>query len=520
MQQSIGDTLGSASPHLDFRGDGDGVPFADACVSIWRRHDFRMLVLVALIAMIFSKIGTLLPGMAADDYYFAFNGAPPGIVDGFIAQGRGLAGLLALFVGATGASFMSVAWFAFLLSLVTIPVATATAIVLVKRSQANRSQHYVAAALVATHPYLTSYFLFKMSILNTAIVYAFLAGLLVLFVARRSKRWRTWCAVLLALACYVSQIVLVLFVVVTLAWALARWCEVLDADGGWRRAWRGLASAVAVGFGAAVVYLASHALVRHFAGVKAVTQYNPRFVGGLPHVVATDFALAGDVLFRQEQLMPLWLKLWLLAVLAVLIAGCAVRQPRRALACVLVLIGGLLATASPLAFSWGRLVPRTFSPAGLCFGLVICMAGDGIEWRQVRAFALALGVPIIAFCLIGGTLFYQQWLLTEWDQRTADAIYRRSVHVAGHVAPIRIVAAWPIHRQPLSQVEADVGINGSAYYYSWSYRGLFAVATGDNVDVATAAPSLCKGMPSWPAAGATRLLPSGAVLVCIGNLPR
>lgn len=518
MPSASSGTAALAANPFDPRDGAGSARFGDACVALWRRHDFRMLVLVALIAMVFSKVGALLPGMAADDYFFAFSGAPPSITDNFIAQGRGLDVLLALFVDASGASFMSIAWFAFFLATLTIAVATATAIVLVKRTETNGVHHYVAAVLVATHPYLTAYFLFKMSILNTAIVYALLAGLLVLFVARRGTGWRAWCAVLLALACYVSQIVLVLFVVVTLAWALVRCCEVRDAGGTWRSACHGLSTAIAVGFGAAVLFLASNAWVRHLAHVSAVAAYNPRFVGGLPHVVATDFALAGEVLFRHEQLLPLWLKLWLLAVIVVLIVGCAVRQPRRALACVLVLVGGLLATASPMAFSWGRLVPRTFSPAGLCFALVVCVAGDGIEWPRLRAFALAMAVPVIAFCMIGSTLFHQQLLASEWDQHTAEAMYQRSVQVAGHVAPIRIAAAWPIHRQPLSLAGPD--INSSAFYHPWSYPGLFGVATGASLDVAAADPSLCKGVPSWPAADATRLLASGAVLVCIGNLQR
>lgn len=498
-------------------GGGDGpASFVTACLDLWRRHDFRVLVLVALAALVFSKIGALLPGMAADDYFFAFNGAPRSIVDNFIAQGRGLDVLLAMLVDSTGASFMSIAWFAFFLAALTIALATATAIVLVKRSTVNRIHHYVAAAVVATHPYLTAYFLFKMSLLNTAIVYAVLAGLLVLFVTQRGKWQRALCVILLALACHVSQIVLVLFVVATLAWALVSYCEVRDAGGERRRARRGIAAAVAVSFSAAVLYLASNALVRQLAHVKAVSAYNPRFVGGLPHVVVSDFTLAYDVLLGYEALIPLWVKLWLLAVLAVLVVGCGVRQPRRAFACVLVLVGGLLATASPMAFSWGRLVPRTFSPAGLCLALVICMAGDGIAWPRLRAWVLAAVVPIVAFSMIGSTLFYQQLLLTEWDQHTAEAIYQRTVREAGKVAPIRIAAAWPIHRQALSLAGPD--INSSAFYHPWSYPGLFGVATGASLDVAAADPSLCKGMPAWPAAGATKLLSGGAVLVCIGNI--
>lgn len=492
-------------------------PQRSAWGRLWRRPDFRMLCLAAFAAIIASKGGALLPGMAPDDYFFAFSGAPRSITSSFIAQGRALDIPLAMFVDSFGATFTSVAWFAFWMASATISVAIATSIVAIKRDERNHFYHYLCAVFIATHPYLTSYFLFKMSILNTAIVYGLLTWLLVMIIHGTKFRHDVAAALLLAAACYISQIILVLFVVAAGAWAVWRACAISEQVRDWRATCRPVSRVAVVTIAATVVYLASSAVVRHAAHVEAVATYTPSLVGGLYGVISKDIELAYHMLLLGEPVDPRWLKAWVLAVLVLAVGACALRKPRRGFACALALLVGLLATAAPMAASWGRLVPRTFSPGGLCLGLVLCMAFEGMGRPAMRKIAVALWIPLLAFCLIGSTLFYQQLLLTRWDQEMAGAIYQRARLEAGNHPSLRIVTAWPIHRQPLSLTGPD-DLNESAFHFPWAYRGLFSVATGEIVPITVGDSSLCKGMPHWPNPASTRRLDSASVLVCVGHI--
>lgn len=122
-------------------------------------------------------------------------------------------------------------------------------------------------------------------------------------------------------------------------------------------------------------------------------------------------------------------------------------------------------------------------------------------------------VPLLAFCFIGASLFYQQLLLTQWDQRTATAIYERFTQKASVNTPIRIVASWPIYSQSLSY--NGPGINESAFLDQWAYPGLFAVATGAKLNFAKGERNMCNAVPSWPNPGSMKTLDDGSILVCM-----
>src|SRR5574337_322654 len=141
--------------------------------TLLQRRDLWLLCLTAFIAMMLSKGGTLLPGMSADDYFLAS---------------------------------------------AAVSLAIAGSITLLKESQTNQLHHHAAAAFAATYPYLTSYFLFRMSLVSHAFIYATLFGTLWLFAAHRKAWHQVACVILLAACGHISQIIFVRFEISAGCW--------------------------------------------------------------------------------------------------------------------------------------------------------------------------------------------------------------------------------------------------------------------------------------------------------------
>lgn len=488
----------------------------DTWQGLLQSKNFRQLFLVTFGALLLSKGGALLPGMAPDDYFFAIHGLPGSIIDNLVAVGRGLNALLVMALNAMGASVTNVSVFSFFVACMAIAFAIAVSVTLLKSTPNNHLHDYVACVFAATHPYLTSYFLFRMSLLNTAVAYAALALALLLLVYRRSHWQTAACALVIATFCHMSQIVLILFAIAAGGWSLARFCRERESGATLRNAASGIVTVISVLAVATLLYLASSAAIREVMHVSAVKEYTPHLTGGLEHAIGTVFNLAYQVLLTHEPIEPQWLKIWVLIAILPVFAICLVRKPLRCIAAIILLIGGILVSVSPLALSWGGLVPRTFSPAGLCLALVFSFACDSVSGSRVtHSASMLLTLPMLCFALIGASMFYQQLILTHWDQRTAAAILNRVDPEINDGAPIRIASSWPVHPQRLGY--GGPGINESALLNAWSYRGLFEVATGENVNVVAAKPDACKGMPAWPSAASTRQLADGSVLVCVGR---
>lgn len=480
-----------------------------------RQKKFWLIFSVSLIGLLISKGGILLPGMAADDYAFAFKGDAAGNLENFVSQGRILSSLLTQAVDATGLPLTGIYIFTSALSFCAISLAIAAAIALIQPSGRSKLIPLAAAIFAATHPYLTSYFLFRMSTLSHAVTYFLLfASLLIL--QHRGTIWQKYLftIAILVVCSHTNQSILILYAITAGAWAVSRMCEMRAQGAQWHDSLSGVtfvATALSV---ATVFYLLSSTAIRAALGVEASDTYTPNIQGSIWNTLGSAANLAYGIIFRDEPILSLWIKIWLAVTIASAIILCTLREWVRGLAVIAFLSAGLLASVSPLALSWGGHVPRTFSPAGLCFALALCMACAPLSPTRIRLTAAALLPVIGAFCAIGSTLFYQQSMLTQWDQRTAAHIYSRAVEIVD--APrLRIAFQWPAHSKLLSM--NGEGINESAFMYPWSLPGLFAVATGELVDVGAADKSLCRNRSRWPAQSSIAPQSDGTILVCMVN---
>lgn len=477
------------------------------------QRSFWLLFLTAYVGTLISKGGALLPGMAADDYAFAFKGDAAGNLENFVAQGRIVISLLTQAVDSTGLSLTSISFFTSLLAFGSISLAIAAAVSLARSDGRNRTFHYAAVLLAATHPYLTSYFLFRMSAITHALIYLLLFIALLLLNHKGRKTERFLLSLLVLVVCsHANQAILILYAIAAGAWAISHMCDVRARQGQWREATSGVIFVAGTLTLATVIYLATSGILRAILDVSPSETYTPHLQGSAWNTLQSAMSLAYGVVRGDEPIMAFWMKAWMAITIALILFRCALHDWLRASAAIAFIGAGLLATVSPLALSWGGHVPRTFSPAGLCFALAICIAGTGLTSRSSRLFTFALAPLIAGFCAIGSTLFYQQLLLTQWDQRTAASIYSRALELDDSPR-LRIAFQWPAHSKQQSMT--GEGINESAFLYTWSLPGLFSVATGEDINVLGADKALCRDIPAWPARSSLQKQADGTILVCM-----
>lgn len=487
-------------------------------LSALKQPNFRRLFLVALAGNLLSKLGALLPGMAPDDYFFAFPIHDRKDFWVFLSEGRGLDRLLDQGAAALNLSLVSIQVPALLLAMVAISLFIAAAVNSVAGKTAPIALTACAAAIASTHPYLSSYFLFRMVIGVQAVAYA------VLFVAtwvlsrETLSSWHKFvvCTALITLGCHSTQMVLLIFSVTGLAWALAEGCRALDTDLGYRAVLGRIGLVAGILACSALLYFVSVAWVRHLTGIVAEALYTPQLTHGLREAIATEARLAWALIAGKESMTPPALKVALFALIAVTLGVAARRRWNWSVAGLIALIAGMLVTVLPMTLSWGGYVPRIFSTLGIVFALSLALAANAVRIRTARRLALFFSPFILAFSVISGTLFYQQALLTRWDQRTATGVYH-DVMASGLLTAgrtLRVVSPWPSHSQLLS-IDGS-GVNESALQYPWAYPGLFAVSLGEPLPLATGGdPKLCKGYPTWPALGAIRLVDDHDIYACL-----
>jgi hypothetical protein len=235
-------------------------------------------------------------------------------------------------------------------------------------------------------------------------------------------------------------------------------------------------------------------------------------------LVGTDLRLVVDVLARGESIIPFYMKAMMLAVIVVLIIQVTMASWRSALLCVLFLLCGLVISVAPLAVASGGHVARIFVGTGFTLALFVSLTGNLVSKPNMPA--LALGILFLLYAGSGATMFYQQHLLSEWDQKQAWSIYTdvaRQFDITANTH-IHVINGSKIHGVRLSTYgDDDYGVNESALRSDWSYAypGLFKVATGKNLKVTGGSPETCLNKPSWPRPGSIFSNEPANIQVCL-----
>jgi hypothetical protein len=481
-------------------------------LSIRRIHAYFLL---ALLAAFFSKAGAMYPSLSPDDYALSFPGRA--VTDLFIGQGRGLAALMMHAFQALGLTFTTAQLPLFFVSLAAVAWFVAVAVNAVAGNRTPFPLAAACAALIAAHPYLSSYYLFKMSIINHVLVYALAAVALTLLVdvSKSNSKRVSYSAIIVAIGCNANQMTLLLYVVCGAAWALTIICRQFEEARHWR--WRNFHAGLLFltsTFASLIMYVAISGAVKQFTGVASVREYSPHLVNSLAAMAHTLWTLGSGTLIGHEAIFPLPLKWLCLGMGLLAVAITPWRQWRWVTAAMLFLAGGIVVSVIPMVVSWGTFVPRIFSALGPVLGLTFLLLAHGWRPGRHRTFACGLFVLASVFAMLSGAMFYQQKLMTDWDQFLARSIYS-DVRTSGWLGPnvtIHVAAAWPYHGK---EVIGGSGINESAFNAPWTYENLFLVATGESVHVTHSPPTVCVGHPRWPNAGYVFRGANGDIYACM-----
>jgi hypothetical protein len=482
------------------------------------------LFLAAFFSALFSRIGMFLTGYTSDDYLYAL-----GHIDATwhsIHQGRFLEPLLFSTMSLSGFTQTGIQLPLFIISLLAIAAVITKMINMALNKDLPLLAGAAAAAVAAAYPYLTSYYLFRMAILSQIMVYCIIY--LALHVVANEKwspgRRMFLGSVIVGAGCGFNQLVFIIFSVSAMAWFVRTLFTVVDGDSPWvayhgrkETLWT-LAVAPTVIIGSLLTYFPAIKTAQILTGIPGEDSYSIDATRGVLNVMSADFRLILDVLARGESIIPLYMKAVLLLILAVLTIQAAVASPKKTALCVGFLFLGLAISVAPMAVSSGGHVARIFVGAGFVLALFIALVGNLV--RHPKPSCIALFVLCAFYAGSGATMFYQQHLLSQWDQRTAWAIYKditTQFNIDEHTS-IHLINGSKINGTRLSTYgDDDYGVNESALRADWSYAypGLFNVATGRRLNVSGGPITACLGKPVWPKPGAIFAGEGSKIYVCL-----
>jgi hypothetical protein len=493
---------------------------AQVAASLTRKQTF---FLAAFASGLFSRMGMVLSGYTSDDYVYAL--ATPDSSWHSIHQGRFLGPLVSHAVDFLGFSQVSLQLPLFVVSLFVLSGLVAKVVDLTLSPQASRWLGVAAAAIAASYPYLTSYYLFRMVLLDQILVYAIVWFALHVITSRLATGWRMLLgSVVVGLGSGDNQLVFMLFGVCAAAW-FARLitttaAPTFDSAGASTpsASWRQRIVAPVTLVGGLVIYAVTIKLVQANLAIPAEGSYAVDLGKGLLNIVTTDLQLVWYVLAQGESIIPTYMKVGLLVILAALVVQASRVSASHVLVCLVYLLLGLALSVAPMAVAHGGHVARIFMCAGFSISLFIALTGSVIQRPKLPAMALL--VLAFLYGCSGAAMFYQQHVLSQWDQAQAWSIYvdaARQFDVKPSTQ-LHLINGSKTRSEGLSTyADDDYGVNESVFRSDWSYAypALFKVATGRQLKVSAGAADKCLGKPVWPRSGSIFSEGTEDIYVCL-----
>lgn len=477
----------------------------------------------AVLGGCFSRIGMVLTGYTSDDYYFALHQHASGLHS--LVQGRFLAPLLSMLLVDSGFTQTSIQLPLFVLSVFVLAALIAKAIDMTLLPRRPLPLAAAAAALCASYPYLSSYYLFRMVILDQILVYLIVLWAISIMSGTRhgAGRKMLFGSIIVGLGSGDNQLVFIFFSIIALAWLVRLLVEPPLSDecrspASRRRRLADLAVAPVTIVGGLLIYFPLIKLVQYASHIGAEGAYSVKESSGLLHFIGVDLNLIGDIMFQAEPIIPLYLKIALVAVLVALLIRTGLHSWRAALLVLAFGAAGLAIAVAPMAVTWGGHVARIFVGAGFCIALMAGLMANFVPQPRWPAAAL---VALSFYCaLMGATMFYQQHLLAHWDQQKAAAIYMDLAREfpLTQKTRIQLIGGSAKPYDGLSTYQEDnYGVNESALRSDWdyAYAGLFRVATGRILNIKRGPPQACAGKPAWPRKGSIFSAKPDLITVCL-----
>lgn len=481
---------------------------------------FQQFFLAAFVGGLFSRIGIFLTGYSSDDFYYAL--MPSSEIARSIRQGRVFAPVFGELLANSGFTLPSIQLPLFFISLFALAALLAKAFDMILLPGRATLLAAAAAALCSAYPYLTSYYLYRMVIFDQIVIY--LLVLAALTIIANPKLGLTgkivFGGIVVGLGSTDNQLVFILYFLIGLAYFVAQAlrCRFMrsststDAPIGMREL---LVVPATLILGVAIYWPVTK-IVQQATGFTPDSAYNVGSAGLLKSLTIGP-QLMYDVILTGDPIVPLYMKIAMLVLLAIIFICALARSWRAALA---LLVYGFITIAisiAPMAVTWGGHAARIFMGVGFSLALLIGLGSNFVRrpfWPAVLAVCLT-----VLYCFSGATMFYQQHLLSRWDIYRATNIY---MDIAQNfdinpATKIEIIGGTTLVNKALSTHGPDNALNESALRSDWGYAypGLFLVATGKTLNVDSGDPAACNGKPAWPREGSIFKAQKDVISVCL-----
>lgn len=481
---------------------------------------YRQFFVAALVGGLLSRVGIFLTGYSSDDFRSAL--IPPDEVVRSIRQGRVLASAVWEMLARSGFTQPSIQLPLFLISLFALAALIAKAFDMALLPGRTNLLATAGAAICATYPYLTSYYLYRMVILDQIIIYLIVLAALAVISSPRLALGRKilFAGLIIGFGTADNQLVLILYGIFGLAYfvATALQCPFMrhaaSANSSTRvRDLFVVPSTLILGL---AIYVPITKFVQKATAIAPESGYSIGSSGLLQSLINWP-KLIRYVLVSGDPIVPSYMKILMILLLVIIIFFTLCRSWRATVALVLFVLSTLAISVAPMAVTWGGHVARIFMGVGFSLGLFICLGSNFVTrpfWPAVLAIFLAL-----LYSFSGAAMFYQQHLLSQWDIYRARGIYINiaQLYDINSNTRIKLVNGSTFVNEALTTHGSENAVNESALRHDWGYAypGLFLVATGKTLDVQNGDPALCSGKPSWPREGSIFSMKKDVINVCL-----
>jgi len=481
-----------------------------------RTNRAAILFCAALLGFVLSKGQALVPGLGLDDYSALHLDRNPMF---YLWQGRFTQALIQIAMSKLGLVPTSISFPVVILFFLAAAGAISLGILYVARERGNTLVLASIAALMASHPYLGEYFIFRESLITQGFAFALMAFVFVLAKSgepgvslRRPGRLGVAIVamVLLAGAQQTAFLVLGFFIISRIV------VDYLDSRAARDAIQPGASRSMLFIYLAAVLaYVLVYVAIKKTTDVPLDARSSLIALADVPERLRQVAELAANLLLHAEPVIAAGTKLFLACIMVGFFVLAAVIRPKAAL--VSTALFGVMFVGSILLVSISGVwwpVPRAVYGFGFAFALLLLLLHLYSRASTARYQTAVVSLAVVALSFHNSAYLYDQIRLNRWDAWVAGTIAQQLI-ATGVTDGQRVVlvgAGWG-HPVGLRTVQGD--LNVSALIKPWTANDLFMETTGRKWQIDSVAESPnCNGLDKWPSASAIKRA-DDAIYVCM-----
>jgi hypothetical protein len=476
------------------------------------------LFLWVLVAALFAKGASALPGFSSDDYAFLF-GRSTNELSTAVSQGRYVGALIWWSFEAAGIG-MHDSYFP--IALVALVLQSAFVVSVLRFAKFDDLPAApLVGALIVTHPYAAEIFTFRAALPGQCAAWIF-SILALEYAARRPRAWKSFG--ITALACYLMLLtyqVMLNYLAVSAVFALLASMVLRDRGDPGAAIPSALRQRATTLTAAVTIAIAGFMATVSVVGRTGMSEWSSRGTLLSLHDVGQRIDETTSLLFTMflggERILPEVFKI--LILLMILISSIVIsgrpRPPRGGPG--IAMEAGMTVLAVPLllAASIGVIlmlndwwpVPRVLAHVSLVIGLIFLLSDACMTESVGRAVRMAITAARVAllfsFVLLCNQILADQQRLNRWDAMFANRIVARleSLPTIEKVKYAHVEGGSPNYPLRLRTTEGD--INVSAFHPPWAKVSVLSEASGyvfakASGERETTGKAYCNAHKPWP----------------------